>query len=90
VVTSRLHGAIIAYGLGLPYVALAGDEKLREFHRLFGGGQLVNSAAELKVMLSQPDFAFAAPGVEPPKPDLSALIEFGNLASGLLRQKQTT
>jgi len=88
VVTSRLHGAIIAYGLGLPYVALAGDEKLREFHRLFGGGQLVNSAAELKVMLSQPDFVFATPGVEPPKPDLSSVIEFGNLASGLLRQKQ--
>ena len=47
VVTSRLHGAITAYALGIPYVALAGDEKLREFARLYGGGESIDDVAEL-------------------------------------------
>lgn len=38
VVSTRLHGAIVAYGLGIPYVALARDEKLRAFARIYGGG----------------------------------------------------
>lgn len=47
VVTSRLHGAISAYALGIPYVALAGDEKLREFARLYGGGESIDDVADL-------------------------------------------
>lgn len=81
VVTSRLHGAIIAYGLGLPYIAIAGDEKLREFHRLFGGGWLVENLNQLNQVLERADFSFAEPGVEPSKPDLSDVINFGILAT---------
>ena len=47
VVTTRLHGAIIAYGLGVPYLALARDEKLRAFHRLYGNGRLVETVQEI-------------------------------------------
>jgi hypothetical protein len=43
IVTTRLHGAIIAYGMGIPYVALARDEKVRAFTRLFGGGSVIES-----------------------------------------------
>lgn len=38
VVTTRLHGAIIAYGLGIPYLAIPLDAKIREFHRMYGNG----------------------------------------------------
>ncbi len=38
VISTRLHGAIIAYGLGIPYLAVTRDDKLRAFHRLFGNG----------------------------------------------------
>ena len=88
IVTSRLHGAIIAYGLGLPYIAIAGDEKLREFHRRFGGGWLANNVAELNSVLDSAEFSFAAPGVEPAKPDLTGVTEFGNLAAILLDNHQ--
>ena len=47
VVTTRLHGAIIAYGLGVPYLALARDEKLRAFHRLYGNGRLVETVEDI-------------------------------------------
>jgi hypothetical protein len=88
IVTSRLHGAIIAYGLGLPYIALVGDEKLREFHRTYGGGWLANDVAELNEVLDRADFVFAAPGVEPAKPDLTGVTNFGNVASALLDKAQ--
>lgn len=42
VVTTRLHGAIIGYGLGVPYIALSWDEKVRAFHAEWGGGELVD------------------------------------------------
>jgi hypothetical protein len=42
VVTTRLHGAIIAYGLGIPYTALSWDDKVRAFHAEWGGGELVD------------------------------------------------
>lgn len=47
VVTTRLHGAIIAYGLGIPYVAMSRDEKLRAFTRIYGGGVEIASASEI-------------------------------------------
>jgi len=53
VVTSRLHGAITAYGLGIPYIAIAGDEKLREFVRLYGRGDLVDSVSALPEALER-------------------------------------
>ena len=51
VVTTRLHGAIIAYGLGIPYVIIPRDEKLRAFCRLYGNGISVDSGAELNAAL---------------------------------------
>ena len=88
IVTSRLHGAIIAYGLGLPYIAIAGDEKLREFHLIFGGGWLANDVAGVNAVLDSADFSFAMPGIEPPKPDLTEVMNFGILASKLLYKAQ--
>jgi hypothetical protein len=51
VITTRLHGAIIAYGLGIPYIALPRDEKLRAFHRLFGNGVAIEDVAGLREAL---------------------------------------
>lgn len=47
VVTTRLHGAIIAYGLGIPYIAIPRDEKLRAFHRLYGNGASFEQVSDL-------------------------------------------
>ena len=52
VVTTRLHGAIIAYGLGIPYIALARDDKIRAFNRMCGNGVLVERAEELPTLLT--------------------------------------
>ena len=75
VITSRLHGAIVAYALEVPYVAIAYDEKLRAFCRLYGNGLCGSSAhdiaplsAELKALPIRP------PLIEP-------VYEFGRLAS---------
>lgn len=54
VVTTRLHGAIIAYGLGIPYVAIARDEKIRAFHRCYGNGALIEHADQLPEILGAP------------------------------------
>lgn len=52
VVTTRLHGAIIAYGLGIPYIALARDEKIRAFHRMSGNGVVIEDVTELDSALA--------------------------------------
>jgi hypothetical protein len=52
VVSTRLHGAIIAYGLGIPYVAVAKDEKLRAFRRLYGNGMCIDEPSELPDAIS--------------------------------------
>ncbi len=70
VVSTRLHGAITAYGLGIPYLAMPGDEKLREFHRLFGGGQLFSNLDELAELLN-------AGHAELARPALADVLEFG-------------
>jgi hypothetical protein len=51
VVSTRLHGAIIAAALGIPYIALAWDEKIRAFHREWGGGCAAGSLGELREIL---------------------------------------
>lgn len=76
VVTTRLHGAIVAYGLGIPYVALARDEKIREFHRLAGGGVLIETTNDAQDALG---------GLTPTRPDLSAVHAFAARAVGWLR-----
>jgi hypothetical protein len=52
VVTTRLHGAIFAYSLGIPYVALARDEKIRAFHAHAGNGTIAGDLSDLRAMLS--------------------------------------
>ncbi len=47
VISTRLHGAIIAYGLGIPYVCLSFDDKVAAFHEHFGNGVLVSDLAKL-------------------------------------------
>ena len=47
VVTSRLHGAIIAWSLGVPFLALSKDKKMSEFSRLFAKGGVAFNTDEL-------------------------------------------
>jgi|SRR5690625_169999 len=47
IVTSKLHGAITAYSLGIPYIAFPVDKKLDEFVRLYGNGLLAHSVDEV-------------------------------------------
>lgn len=42
VVTSRLHGAIISYALGIPYIGVDRDAKISEFARMYGNGVAAN------------------------------------------------
>jgi len=51
VVTTRLHGAIIAYGLKIPYVAIPRDEKVRAFNRLYSNGITVEHISDLEEVL---------------------------------------
>lgn len=51
VVTTRLHGAIVAYGLGVPYIAVPRDEKLRAFHRLYGNGVAIHPTLQVADVL---------------------------------------
>ena len=73
VVSTRLHGAITAYGLGIPYLALPGDEKAREFQRLYGGGQLFDNTDALAELLAQTH-------VRQPLPNLGEILAFGERA----------
>lgn len=64
VIATRLHGAITAYGLGIPYLAWPGDEKVREFHRLYGGGQLFDSMDALAELLAEKHVRLPLPSVD--------------------------
>ncbi len=79
VIATRLHGAITAYGLGIPYLAMPGDEKLREFHRLFGGGKLFNNMDELAELVAENHAPMA-------RPDLATVLEFGVAAKAAFDQ----
>jgi hypothetical protein len=48
VVSTRLHGAIIAFGLGVPYIAIARDDKIRSFAAYYGGGAVLETAEDLR------------------------------------------
>ncbi len=51
VVSTRLHGAVIAYGLGIPYITVPRDEKVRAFVRLYGNGKAVEFVEDLPGVL---------------------------------------
>lgn len=79
VVTTRLHGAIIAYGLGLPYIMIPRDEKLRAFHKTYGNGININSASEIEAALKVADLSITRPiEIEP-------VLDFGVQARNWMR-----
>lgn len=53
VVTTRLHGAIIANCLGRPYVALARDKKVDAYREHWGGGVVIHNLDELPSALEE-------------------------------------
>jgi hypothetical protein len=53
VVTTRLHGAIIAYGLGIPYLSVTRDQKIEAFHRLYGNGLNVDRVEDVIPLLPE-------------------------------------
>lgn len=48
VITTRLHGAIIAYALKVPYIAIARDDKIRSFNKSYGNGLVFNEIKKIK------------------------------------------
>jgi len=79
VVTTRLHGAIIAYGLGIPYIMIPRDEKLRAFHNRYGNGISINSASEIEAALKIAPLSITRPiEIEP-------VLEFGIQARNWMR-----
>ncbi|MEM6612496.1 MAG: polysaccharide pyruvyl transferase family protein [Cyanobacteria bacterium P01_C01_bin.72] len=57
VVTTRLHGAIMAYGLGIPYVGITRGEKIRSFCNEYGNGILIENISQLQSILSDTPFS---------------------------------
>jgi len=74
IVTTRLHGAIIAYSLGIPYIIIPFDEKLRAFHQRYGNGVIANNMEELKNFLLNHDWISLKPI------ELKPVLDFGNQA----------
>jgi len=56
VVTTRLHGAIIAYAFKRPYIAISFDPKVAAFHKLYGGGVCITSVDQLEQTLNGDQF----------------------------------
>ena len=56
VVTTRLHGAIIAFAFQRPYIAISYDPKISAFQELYGGGICIESANELTRALKAGEF----------------------------------
>lgn len=57
VITSRLHGAIIAWSLDIPFVALSRDEKMREFGRLYAPNRVTSYIDEMLGIADKRDVA---------------------------------
>jgi exopolysaccharide biosynthesis predicted pyruvyltransferase EpsI len=56
VVTTRLHGAIIAYAFKRPYIAISFDPKITAFHKLYGGGVCITDINQLPAALKGEKF----------------------------------
>jgi hypothetical protein len=79
IVTSRLHGAIIANSLGRPYVALIRDRKFDEFHATYGYGVACDSLAQLPARIEAARRLPAAREI-----DYQAIEAFGRKTMGCL------
>jgi polysaccharide pyruvyl transferase WcaK-like protein len=56
VVTTRLHGAIIAYAFKRPYIAISFDPKIAAFNKLYGGGVCITEVSQLAKALGSDEF----------------------------------
>ncbi len=56
VVTTRLHGAIIAYAFQRPYIAISYDPKIVAFQELYGGGVCLKDVRDLGRTIESGDF----------------------------------
>jgi len=81
VITTRLHGAIIAYAFKRPYIAISFDPKVAAFNKLYGGGVCITSVNELKAALSND--SFKAPGEY--EKEIKRVKDFGVLVAAAIK-----
>ena len=75
VVTTRLHGAIIAYAFKRPYIAISFDPKITAFNKLYGGGVCISDLNQLERLLADVQFKAESDYQR----ELSAVRNFGAL-----------
>jgi Polysaccharide pyruvyl transferase len=73
IVTTNLHGAIIAYGLKIPYIAILKTDKIRAFCQTFQNGLGIEYADDLEALLNSQE-AFNIPLRSP---EIEPVYEFG-------------
>ena len=73
VVTTRLHGAIIAYAFKRPYIAISFDPKIAAFHKLYGGGVCITQLSQLPMALRSDQFKVS----NDYKAELAKIKQFG-------------
>ena len=76
VITTRLHGAIIAYGLGIPYIAISFDNKLDEFYKQYGNGLFidgVNSIIDIDSLIDEIE------NYKNVAPNINSVLEYGRM-----------
>jgi polysaccharide pyruvyl transferase WcaK-like protein len=80
VVTTRLHGAIIAYAFKRPYIAISYDPKIAAFHKQYGGGVCITDVNQLAATLGSDQFKLLS-GYEK---ELAKVKQFGLTIKGHL------
>jgi len=75
VVTTRLHGAIIAYAFKRAYIAISFDPKVSAFNKLYGGGVCITDVAGLSAAFKSEQFKVSPQH----KKELDRVREFGKL-----------
>jgi hypothetical protein len=83
VVTTRLHGAIIAYAFKRPYIAISYDPKIAAFHKLYGGGVCITDVNQLAQTLKGDQFKIPSEHAK----ELVKVRQFGVLIKKYLDQK---
>ncbi len=81
VVSTRLHGAIIARSLGIPYIAIPRDEKIRSFCHGYSGGIMVENIDKLENVLT--NYYENVPEIKPI--DIGPAFRFGNKARNWIK-----
>lgn len=81
VVSTRLHGCIIANSLNIPYIAYAKDGKIREFNKMYGGGLYFDDILDVKKAVDANDWGNITISV-----DRERIKKFGEIANNLIRE----